>query len=454
MINFLKSNKIYRFLLFLLIFLFPFSDKINFYDAAGIVNIFAFRVVLGISVLVLLFKGGIKLRFFIESKWLTGFLAFLFAFGALSLFWVDSKLLAYQQLFHLLIACLLYVVFLSLLKNIDKPILLISKAWIFSFSIMTFFGILEIMTNAHFISGYTDHLASFDFIRPSFNAPLVSFSNPNDFSIYLSFGIVFFIYLFQSNKSLIAIISIVIAYFLLYSTLSRFGLLSFYMVLICFFISVLYRNNWQWLKKNYQSMIAYVFAFVLIICFMIYTNPVGKPVNKDGKVEIVTVPMTSLGMDFLFSTSAIPQDSTGSTAIRKNLILNGLYFTVKSNFLGIGAGQFEYKMKEEKPKYFTDGICSPHHFLIEIVSQYGFAALILILIFFVSLFFKMFFHLKKYRKNALSNEFILLISLTIVYVITSNSSSSYISHPINWIILTVISYVLSEISTAKISNND
>lgn len=453
MIKTLKSKKLDHYLLFLLIFLLPFSDKLNFIDA-GIVNVFAFRVVLGISFIVLLLKGEIKLRFFIESKWLSVFLLFLFFFGALSLIWVDSKISAYQQLFYLFTAILSYIVILSLLKNIEKPLLIVSRAWIFSFVIMAFFGILEIMTNAHFISGYTDHLATFDFIRPSFNAPLASFSNPNDFSIYLSFGIVFFIYFFQSNKNQFALIAIVVAYFLMYNTLSRFGLLSFYIMIVFFGILSSYRNNWGWIKKNYQSMIAYVFAFVFVICFMIYTNPVGKPVNKDGKVEIVTVPMTSLGMDFLFSTSALPQDSTGSTAIRKNLILNGLDFTLKSNFLGIGAGQFEYKMKEEKPKYFTDGIYSPHHFLIEIVSQYGLIGLMLILIFFVSVLYKLFIHFKRYRKYSISNEFILLISLILVYVITSNSSSSYISHPINWIILTVISFVLSEVTTAKISDND
>lgn len=453
MIKTLKSKKLDHYLLFLLIFLLPFSDKLNFIDA-GIVNVFAFRVVLGISFIVLLLKGEIKLRFFIESKWLSVFLLFLFFFGALSLIWVDSKISAYQQLFYLFTAILSYIVILSLLKNIEKPLLIVSRAWIFSFVIMAFFGILEIMTNAHFISGFTDHLATFDFIRPSFNAPLASFSNPNDFSIYLSFGIVFFIYFFQSNKNQFALIAIVVAYFLMYNTLSRFGLLSFYIMIVFFGILSSYRNNWGWIKKNYQLMIAYVFAFVFVICFMIYTNPVGKPVNKDGKVEIVTVPMTALGMDFLFSTSALPQDSTGSTAIRKNLILNGLDFTLKSNFLGIGAGQFEYKMKEEKPKYFTDGIYSPHHFLIEIVSQYGLIGLMLILIFFVSVLYKLFIHFKRYRRYSISNEFILLISLIIVYVITSNSSSSYISHPINWIILTVISYVLSEVTTAKISDND
>ncbi len=448
----LNAKSVYDKLLFLIVFLMPFSDKLNLIDL-GFIHIFAYRIAILCILLFLLVKRDIKLTYFIQAKYLSVFILFLILFASFSLLFVESKELAFKQLFYLFSGALSFVVFYTLLKKAEKPLLVFSKAWFFSFVIIAFFGILEILTNAHFISGYTNHLASYDFIRPSFNAPLVSYTNPNDFSIYLGVSIVVFMYNYLENKSAISVISMLVAYFLLYNTLSRFGLISVYLVLICLFFLASYRNNWIWLKSNYKSMLAFSLATVFILFYIVYSNPIGKPIEKDGKVEIVQVPLTMQGLEFLFSTSSIPQDSTGSTAVRKNLIINGLSFAWLSKGLGIGAGQFEYKMKNNQGKLFTNNISNPHNFVIEIFSQYGIIGLFLLIAFFVVILSKMFMIFKRKKRLAITNEFILLSTLIIVYVFTSNSASSYIPHTLNWVILTLIIFVFNEVKTVQISNN-
>lgn len=443
------AKNIYSNLLFLLIFLIPFSDKLNLIDL-GFIHIFAFRVILAFTFILLLFKKEIKLNFFLQTKWLSFFISYLLLYGLISLIFVESRDFAVKQLFYLATAFFLVVVFYTLLKVVHNPVKVVVKAWTLSFIIMAFFGIIEILTNAHFISGYTTHLESFDFIRPSFNAPLVSFTNPNDFSIYLCVSIVLFLYNYFEVKSTFSIILIVVAYFLLYNTLSRFGLTAVYLMLFCSLLLVLYRNRWIWLKTNYLQIIGYASVTILVIAYMVMTNPIGKPIEKDGAVKMVEVPLSMQGLDFLFSTASIPQDSTGSTAVRKNLILNGLQFAWQSKGLGIGAGQFEYKMKTNQGQYFTNNVNSPHHFVIEILSQFGVIPLILLILFFVSIMWVMMKFFMKKRGLAVTNNFVLLTSLIIVYVLTSNSASSYIPHTLNWILLTLIIYIFNEIKEVNL----
>lgn len=444
-----EKKCIYNKLLFLLIFFLPFSDKLNLIDF-GFVHVFAFRVVLVLSFIYLLINKKIKLIWIYQAKWLLLFVSFLILYGSISVLFVESKELAIKQLFYLISAAITIVVLYSLLKITKKPIKIFSEAWLFSFIIMAFFGFLEIITNAHFLSGYTTHLESFDFIRPSFNAPLVSYTNPNDFSIFLCFSIVIFINYYLEYKKNVAIIAIIVAYLLLYNTLSRYGLTAIYLLLFFFIILTSYRTHWSWFKKYNWKILGYTASFLFIISYIIITNPIGKPIEENGKVKIVDVPLTWNGFDFLFSTSTLPKDSTGSVSVRKNLILNGLQFTIQSKGMGIGAGQFEYKMENDKNVLFTNHVNSPHHFVIEILSQYGLIAFVLLMLIFLSILITMIKLVKTSHQFAISNNFILLASLIIVYSLTSNSASSYIPHALNWVILTLIMYVFNEIKEVNL----
>lgn len=140
----------------------------------------------------------------------------------------------------------------------------------------------------------------------------------------------------------------------------------------------------------------------------------------------------------------------GSNLVRKNLILNGWDYLKSSHYLGVGAGGFQGNNSLKKNKYPDGGIMTAHNFIIEIVSQYGiiifFAFIGIITWIMVDLFVA-------FKVNKWVDNHFVVFGLMIVLWIMGNANSSFLSLPLNWIIMILLFiFSIDVIKIRKIDN--
>jgi O-antigen ligase len=123
-----------------------------------------------------------------------------------------------------------------------------------------------------------------------------------------------------------------------------------------------------------------------------------------------------------------------SFTLRKNLVLNGITYFKKSPLMGIGPGQFRFKLSRNQSFYPIDKNSSPHNYLIEMISQYGVLGGIIFLIP-ITLF------VSKIIKRKWSFLYAMLVFL---YYLEGVMPSSFLYLDINWILFSSIILCFSE----------
>ena len=162
--------------------------------------------------------------------------------------------------------------------------------------------------------------------------------------------------------------------------------------------------------------------------------------------------MENTNIDTIKKTTLNHEKKLPSNIIRKNLILNGYDFFKESKGLGVGAGNYMKYIQLGKGEYETDGVDSPHNWLIEIISQYGIIIVILFIFLIFYIFKVIYFSIKKI---GFSQKHLLILMLLFCYMVMSNSNSIFMPLPINWLIFSFIllhTDDLLEIKTEDISN--
>jgi teichuronic acid biosynthesis protein TuaE len=489
MITFLKKN-IDSYLLFILMFLMPLGSKFNVIDL-GLLNLFAYRIVLLLAFGYLLYKRKIWLSFDKINKWLMFFIFYILSFGLVSLIWVENKIFAITQISYLFWGVITFFVFISLFKTINRPFKIMVAAIIAILMVLFTISIFEIHTSAHFYSSFLNRYENQVFIRTFFYSPLATFSNPNDFATFLVFSFPFLILFYQNSKyRIFAVLMLLLNYFICRFTFSNLSALSYHYYIVVIAFLIIYSHNY-WLISKIRRILGYSFSYVkrnylnlslasiVVITsfiYITYSNNIFMPFKEDkvvlyeikGKnqdvfnmkfeaerkseitnlynniIEVVSEVNVETKIDSISHEKIeivdVPIVETGSYKIRHNMFFNGLEFAKDSYFLGFGAGQFTHKLQKGEGKYPTKTISDPHNFVVEVLTQYGIIPLLFLIVFLIKLAFLVLKNFKFFYNQKPSDEALIILLIAPTFLIMSNSMSSYLSHPMVWFIYAVLVY--------------
>ena len=325
---------------------------------------------------------------------------------------------------------------------------LINQLSFIVFIFLAIIGFLEFFTGIHFAGYFTEKLVNLP-AGPITYAPVFLYDNPNNFLVYLfSFGCIHL--LTNQNISTYKLFSLILLLtFFSIAGDSKFGKISSLLLFILHFIPII----WAKIKSVEKIWLRIIFFLIisLLICIIskpLFWGPIWKNnpkyllaqitplvinenkatfINRDSLVQII-------GEDSLFKSFVAYRERSivKSVDLRKNLILNGLYLTKSSNYLGVGPGQFQWYHSQNLVPYPTNKITNPHESNTEIASQYG---VIIFLLFVSFMLYKIFSTLKstlEIKKKAT------YLAICTSYLIVSDMPSSWLVLNIAWVFTAIL----------------
>lgn len=249
----------YQVLLFLLVLALPGGAYLLPFDF-GFVNIYFFRLLLFVALVVLFINKDLTLFNGKFSKALLVVLLIWLCYAAISCFWVIDLKAAFKEIFYLATGISILVAITSLYtitKDSGRTIII---GWLFGFVLSCGIAFWEIIAGNHLRSSFTDMLLTLSHNHPVNFVPIVTFENPNHFAVYLVVSIPIFIVLFLKSYKSLAVCLFVLSLFLVYETGSRFCWLAilFQTVVIAAFLILKSTKSYVFPKKKLA------FAFVLL----------------------------------------------------------------------------------------------------------------------------------------------------------------------------------------------
>lgn len=424
-----KKDLIYSSLFFLFIVSLAGGSYMLNFKLFGI-DVYAFRIFLGLHILLLFLNKDIVLYNSNFSKTVFFFLIFWILYGTISITWCSDVRLAIHEVIYLIIGLISYVYLYSLSQYFKinfKELLL--KNWIYGLIPIFIFSLIEIQSGIHLEGNYLNSLTKLEFLHANNFIPVATFDNPNNLAIYLSLSLVFLAVLIRQGKSLFFFSMLFcVNFYLIILTGSRIGIIFSFSLLSIIAIIHLKTFLLVEMKTLYLKTIGAILLFLLLFLF----NSTDK-VNRseiEKRIQLLSEYHNSIKNDY--GTNAY--DSL-SVNVRKNLVYSGLEFASSTYLIGVGSGSFEAKIKKGENKYPTFGIPNPHNYFIEVFAQYG----ILITLFILGIFsFISFNVLAKMFVNKMFEEGLFILLLIVCYSLLSNANSSFLPLPLNWFIFSLI----------------
>ena len=424
-----KKDLIYSSLFFLFIVSLAGGSYMLNFKLFG-VDVYAFRIFLGLNILVLFLNKDIVLYNSNFSKIVFYFLVSWILYGVVSLTWCADLRLAVHEVIYIVIGLSTYVYLYSIsqfFKNDFESILF--KNWIYALIPIFIISFIEISTGIHLAGNYLNSLTKLEFLHANNFVPVATFDNPNNLAIFLSLSLVILMVLIRQKKH-VFFFSILfgVNFYLIVLTGSRIGIIFSSLLLLIWTLVNFKPIIMNTLKDMYLKIIGSILLFVLVFMF----NPSDK-VNR-SQIENREHLLTEYHDKIKNEYGSNGYDSL-SVNVRKNLILTGLDLAKTSYFIGVGSGSFEAKIRKGENKYPTFGMPNPHNYFIEVFSQYG----ILITLFLIGLF--SFIGVKVIVSLYLSRQFekaLFILLLLFCYGLLSNANSSFLPLPLNWFIFSLI----------------
>ena len=315
------------------------------------------------------------------------FLVLWFGYALLSLAWAASKGAAVRESVLLLMGISFVCFSIYYLNSASdfKRLLWIGGGVLVCFLLL---GFWEHITGSHlWASGLYGEIRVRFMYRPT-----GVFRNPNDYAAFLALGIPFCLALFRYSKSrflrLFGLVLAIAAFYLILSTRSRANLLSVCLELLLFAGFVLADRR----RSAYQKVLQLCgLALVFLIPNLVWHLKDAASAWQ----QIATIEEEA-------------QLGEGSMAIRINLIRNGLSFLGSTKGFGVGAGNAMYWMTHFA-RFDTSGTLSLHNWWLEILTNYGIFVLLGYVVFYASLFWRLFTQIYTVvREKAMVGEAILV----------------------------------------------
>lgn len=333
----MKVKSIFFLLIFLLIFVDPYLVNV----AIGPLHITLLRVFLVGYLAVMVHNivmNGYRYRLSVEpvSNYLY-FLLIWFAYGLMSVVWSADKILAIKEMYYFAIFLLLIIALIDLLKD-RKTIELINYSFIFIGVVTVVVCLLELAFYIHLpTSRYVIEADTYSAL--GLRVATAFFYNENDLSLFLVMILPFFLIYIKSKVQLVrwfCVCLLILITLVLVTNGSRLALIAYFIQIICF-LSIANKNIINRLKWM-------TILFVPTILLFIW-DPLSRVLDLAGV-----------------------QGQYGSSFVRLNLILSGLYSLYQSFMIGVGPGNFHLNMS---PLFETRGITNPHNWWVEIITHYG-----------------------------------------------------------------------------------
>lgn len=418
-------------------------------------TMFPFRFFL--LLLWILFLGNILVKKrkidFLKNKiyWYFIFLVFWLGYALLSLAWSASLAPAIRNIFFLFMGISIIFFSFHYLKKVED-FQKIQWIWFAILCGLLILGFWEHLTGQHLlISRYYGETSKFLMFRPT-----GIFLNQNDYATFLSFSIPFVISFFRKeNKILIRFLGMEIvtgAVYLIVITGSRANILAVLLELILFLFILKF-------KQKIRLIFELVVCMLILLIFLsvpikgIFSQTVREISSIVNMTNVITHEESGNDHEEAKLTNEEIVKNVELTAnidsmnARLNLIRNGISFLLSKSVFGVGAGNFEYYMKNYG-LYYTKEFVNPHNWWLEILVNYGIIIFIGYIIFYFSLIFKLgkiYFRKISSKQKRISEGF--LVSL-VGFSFASLGPSSIIAFKPHWLLfafaLSFLNYILSQ----------
>lgn len=400
--NTVSSDRIIRVLIYLCIFFSTFNASFLAINFLGF-NISIFRILLIIALPIILLK--LRKELFSISKKVLPYFIFMFiwvVYALISYLWIYDSFEWFQTIYFLWLGVLSIYLFSKMMTKdfFVKCLVSFSSATIIHIVI----GFLEYNTGKYLFildDYYLQYLHN--------KWPVSTFTNTNNYAFFLSLSVCIFIFLIKYSKDktvkITYLICTIAALLLICATESRGVVLA---ILVGVSTLLLNKHIFHKYKKQF-NIIVYICCsafLILLISFVLISK---------ANLELF-------------------QNPNNSNTIRLNLTINSFQFLINSNYLGVGAGNFEYWMSNYA-LLPTNGIMNAHNWFLEILSEYG----IFIFIGYIGFIIKLYIESQRDSSDEFSESFrFFLIFFLVVFCIGSVSPSSILEMEWLWILFGIL----------------
>ncbi|MGD6803396.1 O-antigen ligase family protein [Rossellomorea vietnamensis] len=309
----------------------------------GPFSLFPYRLffVLSLAIFVYQFLKGQARIYNSKVKFLLLFFYFWLGYGFLSLLWAKSITEGVKYLILLFIGiALITLVNVYFTKRLQY--LNLFYIWIIMTVVLVGIGLWNHFTRQHLaistINTLPEHVQG---------VPTAVFVNQNDYAVFLSIGIFFFISFLKFSQNQ-------------YVKLANLGMIGLSLYLI-------------YLTSSRASMLGLGVGLALYV-FMHFRPKLKKFLILLGGIGAAGVLALYSGKVFSilekFKGEDFDPNNMGSTQIRINLTKNAFHFIGDTLGFGVGAGNSQVYL-ESYSAYFTRGIYKMHNWWLEIFSNFG-----------------------------------------------------------------------------------
>jgi hypothetical protein len=286
------------------------------------------------------------------------------------------------------------------------------RGWLLAYVVTAAIAIWEKLTGnhlpSHFVKNAPDYVLN--------DVVISTFGNPNNYGAFLLLSVPFLLWSLSIVKMRLhkvfymgLLLALPVLVFLSASRVAILGLVV--QLLVCGLLTMR-----QW--RSFVGILSIACLFFLLIGWYLQSDTLVA-----RKLALAFGNEVRLG---------------GSIALRRNLVLNGLWFAYISGCLGIGAGGFEHLIQNRSAPFATGHIFSPHNFWIEVLSQYGvlvFLGLVVWVLYLISVAIRSrrIFIARRHATSRVISEMILVGFVG--YLFATTTSSIYIVQSTNWMFL-------------------
>lgn len=379
------------------------------------------------------------------SRALIFLMIFFVAYGILTLRWVPHTTYAIKEIFFLCIGTATIYQAFFYFKHLSNHHLAI-KVFFLSLALVLSIGVWEFLSMKHLPSDFTSGLNALMSYHVNSLMPAVTFGNPNNLAVFLTFTIVILRTLSWSNTQ--------------YKQWSFFFFLcSFFVLLltkskICIGATVLFLSfefgfkiftHKDFFKTSIRPGLKWVAIFIASFAIIIMSSISIKEYfssdehHKEKESEILTQ---------LHKNEPIgdKEPVLSSGAIRKNLLLNSIDFFIQSKGLGNGAGSFRYMIENHQGRYPTGTIVNTHSWIGKLLSSYGIPVTLLFVLWLGWCLIVILKAIKKFQFHEHHLHWLILAGgILITYPLVSNAPSSFINQTVNYLMLATLAIACDQI---------
>jgi hypothetical protein len=332
--------------------------------------------------------------------------------SAFSLLWAPDLDRGLEQTVGIGFGLVVAVVMFNLGLQRDTHLDALFEGWMMAYTLAAAFAVRELLTGVYLPGALTDFYSPNE-IR---GVAISFFGNPNDYGAFILLSVPFILMGFHRARTrlirrtaVVLLASVPVFAFLTTSRLALIG--TFFMFAVFAMIGL------ETPRQRFRYMAAAA-AVIVLIGSLFWSNS-----QTASEVDLL------IGRDFAL---------TGSDTARWHLTLNGLWMTLETRGMGVGAAGYAVVTATEYVPYSVGDIVDPHNFWIEVLAQHGVFVFAALMAWFIRVGRDATTtrRLRADRKTVFMHDTSVAILVGLAgYVIASVANSSFISQSSNWVFL-------------------